>query len=107
MNGTPAAPGRLVVRVAAVALTGLAVLATAGPAVAQAGALAALGSPPDPKVPVSWDRYYDHAAVEDIGRRLEEAYPNRCRLGSIGKSYEGRDILAHHGDQLPGGRCGS
>ena len=50
------------------------------------GALAGLGSPPDPKVAVSWDRYYDHAAVEDIGRRLEEAYPDRCRLGSIGKS---------------------
>jgi len=77
---------------AVLAMTGLAVLMTAGPAVAQAGALAALGSPPDPKVPVSWDRYYDHAAVEDIGRRLEEAYPDRCRLGSIGKSYEGRDI---------------
>ncbi|MGB5674395.1 MAG: M14 family metallopeptidase [Gemmatimonadota bacterium] len=75
-----------------IAMTGFAVLMTAGPAIAQAGALAALGSPPNPKVPVSWDRYYDHAAVEDIGRRLEEAYPDRCRLGSIGKSYEGRDI---------------
>ena len=92
-NGTSTAAGRLVARVAAVsAMTGLVALMTAGPAVAQAGALAALGSPPDPKVPVSWDRYYDHAAVEDIGRRLEEAYPDRCRFGSIGKSYEGRDI---------------
>ncbi|HVH40665.1 MAG TPA: hypothetical protein VM764_11610, partial [Gemmatimonadaceae bacterium] len=26
-----------------------------------AGALAALGSPPNPKVAVSWDRFYDHA----------------------------------------------
>lgn len=67
-------------------------LASAAPAAAQAGALAALGAPPDPKVAVSWDRYYDHAAVGDIGRRLEEAYPDRCRFGSIGNSYEGREI---------------
>lgn len=92
-NGTSAAPVRLVGRVAAVVVvTGTAVLVAAAPALAQAGALAGLGSPPDPKVPVTWDRYYDHAAVQDIGRRLEEAYPDRCRLGSIGKSYEGRDI---------------
>lgn len=92
-NGRSTAPGRLIGRFAAVAaLTGVSALMTAGPAIAQAGALAALGSPPDPKVPVSWDRYYDHAAVGDIGRRLEEAYPDRCRLSSIGKSYEGREI---------------
>ena len=88
MKGTSAASGRPIGRVAVVvAMTGLAVLMMAGPAVAQAGALAALGSPPNPKVPVSWDRYYDHASVADIGRRLEEAYPDRCRFGSIGKSY--------------------
>lgn len=70
---------------------GLAV-GTPGSTRAQAGALAALGSPPDPAVAVSWDRYYDHEAIGDIGRRLQEAYPNRCRLSSIGKSYEGRDL---------------
>ncbi len=92
-NGRSATPDRRVLRgVAAAAMGGVAALIAAAPAVAQAGALAALGSPPDPAVPVSWDRYYDHAAVADIGRRLEEAYPDRCRLGSIGKSYEGRDI---------------
>jgi len=92
-NGRSTASRRLIGRFAAVAaLTGVGALMTAGPAIAQAGALAALGSPPDPKVPVSWDRYYDHAAVGDIGRRLEEAYPDRCRLSSIGKSYEGREI---------------
>jgi len=59
---------------------------------AQAGALAGLGSPPDPKVPVSWDRYYDHAAIGTIGRRLQQAYPDRCRLSTIGKSVAGRDL---------------
>ncbi len=73
-------------------LAGAAVLVSARSATAQAGALAAMGSPPDPKVPVSWDRFYNQAGVEDIARRLESAYPDRCRLSSIGKSYEGRDI---------------
>ncbi len=56
------------------------------------GALAGLGSPPNPKVPVHWDRYYDHAAIGEIGRRLAAAWPQRCRFGSIGKSHEGRDL---------------
>ncbi len=62
------------------------------PLAAQAGALAALGSPPDPKVPVHWDRWFDHATIGKIGRDLAAAHPNRCRLGSIGKSHEGRDL---------------
>jgi hypothetical protein len=65
------------------------------PAVAQqspAGALAGLGAPPDPRVPVSWDRYYDHATLGEIGRQLEKAWPDYCRLSSIGASVEGRDI---------------
>lgn len=57
-----------------------------------AGALAALGSPPDPKVNVAWNRYYDHAAMGEIGRNLEEAWPDRCRLSSIGRSVEDREI---------------
>ncbi|HEV8123193.1 MAG TPA: M14 family metallopeptidase [Gemmatimonadales bacterium] len=66
--------------------------ASAAPVAAQAGALAALGSPPNPKVPTSWDRYYDHAGIAELGRRLQTAYPDRCRFSSIGKSYEGREI---------------
>jgi len=64
----------------------------AAPARAQGSALAALGAPPNPKVVVTWDRYYDHEAVGDIGRRLQAAFPDRCRLSSIGKSYEGREL---------------
>jgi hypothetical protein len=56
------------------------------------GNLAASGSPIAPKVHVTWDRYYDHAAIGEIGRRLQEAHPNTCRLSSIGKSHEGRDM---------------
>ncbi len=56
------------------------------------GNLAATGSPRDPRVAVQWDRFYYHAAIGEIGRRLQAAYPNTCRLSSIGKSHEGRDI---------------
>lgn len=66
-----------------------------GSAVAQetpAGALAGLGAPPEPRVPVAWDRYYDHATLGEIGRRLEKEWPDRCRLSSIGTSVENREI---------------
>jgi hypothetical protein len=58
-----------------------------------AGALAALGSPPNPKVAVSWDRFYDHAGIMEIARRLGAAHPDRVKVGSIGKSTLGRDMV--------------
>jgi hypothetical protein len=67
-------------------------MAVIGRLSAQAGALAALGSPPNPKVPLSWDRYYDHAGIGEVARKLQAAYPDRCRLSSIGKSFQGRDL---------------
>ena len=79
-------------------IRGLAVLSLAGalPAAAQQasplGNLHAVGAPRDPKVHVTWDRYYDHAAIGEIGRRLQAAHPSRCRLGSIGRSTQGRDL---------------
>lgn len=79
----------LTIRAAAAALT----IAVATPAAAQfPGALEGLGTPPNPKVPVSWDRWFDHQTIGEIGRRLAAAYPNRVKFGSIGKSFEGRDI---------------
>lgn len=74
--------------VAAALATPLAAQQTAAPL----GNLAAAGSPRAPKVQVMWDRFYDHAAIGEIGRRLEQAHPNTCRLSSIGKSHEGRDL---------------
>lgn len=58
-----------------------------------AGALAAMGSPPNPKVAVAWDRFYDHAGLMEIGRRLAAAHPGFIRMGSIGKSTQGRDMF--------------
>lgn len=79
-------------------LRGLAVVALfAVPAPAQAqmnplSNLAAVGAPRDPKVKITFDRYYDHAAVGEIGRMLQAAHPDRCKLSSIGKSTEGREM---------------
>lgn len=58
-----------------------------------AGALAALGSPPNPKVAVAWDRFYDHAGIMEIARRLAAGHPDRIKVGSIGKSTQGREMV--------------
>jgi hypothetical protein len=52
----------------------------------------AAGTPVNPRVPVSWNRYYTNEGLHDISRRLAGAYPELVSLESIGKSHEGRDI---------------
>lgn len=52
----------------------------------------AIGTPHQPKVEVSWNRYYTYDGVVDIMQKIAKAYPNLTRLESIGKSVEGRDI---------------
>ncbi len=52
----------------------------------------AAGSPVNPKVQVSWNRYNDHAAITEICKKIAAAYPNLAKLTSIGKSFKGRDI---------------
>ena len=55
-------------------------------------ALKALGAPNNPRVEIAWNRYYDWKEIGDICQRLAKAYPNLVRHGSIGKSFEGRDL---------------
>jgi hypothetical protein len=52
----------------------------------------AAGSPVNPKVAASWNRYNDHAGITDICKKIAAAYPDLAKLESIGKSYKGRDI---------------
>ncbi|MEO6731643.1 MAG: M14 family metallopeptidase [Ferruginibacter sp.] len=52
----------------------------------------AAGSPVNPKVAVSWNRYNDHSGLTEILKKIVKAYPNLAKLESIGKSYEGRDL---------------
>ncbi|MBP6688044.1 MAG: hypothetical protein KA160_09310, partial [Lacibacter sp.] len=35
----------------------------------------AAGSPANPKVAVSWNRYYDHAGITDILKKIAAAHP--------------------------------
>jgi hypothetical protein len=52
----------------------------------------AIGTPHEPKVEVSWNRYNTYDGVVDIMEKIAEAYPKLARLESIGKSYEDRSI---------------
>ncbi len=54
--------------------------------------LAAVGSPPNPKVAVSWNRYNDYTAITDICKKLAAAYPNLVKLESMGKSFQGKEL---------------
>ncbi|MFN3557591.1 MAG: M14 family metallopeptidase [Bacteroidales bacterium] len=52
----------------------------------------AVGTPVNPKVQVSWNRYYTNEGIYEISRKLEQAFPHLVKLESIGKSHEGRDL---------------
>ncbi len=51
-----------------------------------------LGAPADPQVDVRWNRYHDHAEMAEIMTALAEAFPELCRLESLGSSYGGREM---------------
>ncbi|HWP36907.1 MAG TPA: M14 family metallopeptidase [Gemmatimonadales bacterium] len=42
---------------------------------------------------ITFDRYHDYAAQQAIVRRLAQAYPDLLRVGTYGKSYQGRDLV--------------
>ncbi len=52
----------------------------------------AAGTPANPKVQVSWNKYFTVAGIADFCKKLAAAYPNLVTLGTLGKSYQGRDI---------------
>ena len=53
----------------------------------------AAGSPANPKVQTSWNKYYTYEGVVDLCTRLAKAYPDLVTMESAGKSYQGRDII--------------
>lgn len=53
----------------------------------------AAGSPGNPKVQASWNKYYTNKGIADICSRLAKEHPNLVTVESIGKSFQGRDIL--------------
>ncbi len=52
----------------------------------------AVGTPVNPKVQISWNRYYTAEGLGALAKKLADAHPNLVKLSSIGKSYEGRDL---------------
>jgi hypothetical protein len=52
----------------------------------------AIGTPHEPKVDASWNRYNTYDGIVDLMKKINKAYPKLSRLESIGKSYEGREI---------------
>ncbi len=64
------------------------------PVISQEGELffKAAGTPANPKVQASWNKYYTYAGITDLCKRLAAAYPDLVTLGSLGKSYQGRDM---------------
>ncbi|MCH7409755.1 M14 family metallopeptidase [Belliella sp. DSM 111904] len=52
----------------------------------------AAGTPHNPKVQVSWNRYHTNKALLEIMKDMVAKHPNLVKLESIGKSYEGNDI---------------
>jgi hypothetical protein len=53
----------------------------------------AAGTPQNPKVQVSWNKYNTYKGVADICTRLAKAYPDLVTMEVAGKSYQGRDII--------------
>ena len=52
----------------------------------------AAGTPVNPKVAISWNRYNDYAGITEILKKIAAAHPNLAKLESIGKSFEGREM---------------
>lgn len=53
----------------------------------------AAGSPENPKVQTSWNKYYTNAGIADLCGRLVKAYPDLISMEVAGKSFQGRDII--------------
>ncbi len=52
----------------------------------------AAGSPSNPRVQISWNKYHTYAGVTDFCKKLANAFPELVTLTSAGKSFQGRDI---------------
>ena len=53
----------------------------------------AVGTPHDPKVEIAFNRYYTYEGLVDKMKKIAAAHPGLAKIESIGKSYEGRDIM--------------
>lgn len=79
-----------------ISLVALILLTTASPLFCQNPEMffKAAGSPVNPKVQVSWNKYNTYDGIADLCKKLAKEYPDLVTMESAGKSYEGRDIIA-------------
>jgi hypothetical protein len=54
----------------------------------------AAGSPANPKVQASWNKYYTYDGITEVCKKLAKEYPELVTMESAGKSYQGKDIIA-------------
>ncbi|MEK7468972.1 MAG: M14 family metallopeptidase [Planctomycetota bacterium] len=87
----------------------LAFLLLSSLAFAQAD-LGALGAPPNPKVNVRWNRFYDNKELGEILDQLGAAFPGLTKLHTIGTSVGGRSIrgieISNHSKGEPARKAG-
>ena len=51
------------------------------------------GSPVNPKVSIVWNRYNTYEGLSELCRQIAQAYPSLAKVSSIGRSYEGKDLV--------------
>ncbi|HEN20435.1 MAG TPA: peptidase M14 [Desulfobacteraceae bacterium] len=70
----------------------------------------AAGTPVNPKVKATWNKYYTYQGIKDLCEQMVKAYPDLVKMESAGKSHEGRDIIAltvtNHKNQDPSHKPG-
>ncbi|MBS0011374.1 MAG: hypothetical protein KFF49_08180 [Bacteroidales bacterium] len=70
----------------------------------------AAGTPVNPRVKATWNKYYTYQGIKDLCEQMVKAYPDLVKMESAGKSYEGRDIIAltvtNHKNQDPSHKPG-
>ena len=52
----------------------------------------AIGTPHQPEVQISWNRYNTYEGVVEIMQKIAKAHPDLAKMESIGKSFQGKDI---------------
>nr|WP_075349107.1 M14 family metallopeptidase [Algoriphagus marinus] len=63
------------------------------PAKAQEKFFRAVGTPHKPKVELTFNKYYTYEGLVDAMKKIAAAHPGLAKIESIGKSYQGRDIM--------------
>ena len=51
------------------------------------------GSPLNPKVSIVWNRYNTYEGLSELCYQIAKAYPGLAKVSSIGRSYEGRELI--------------